>query len=297
MPGKSLAMHPASSYGRIGFIGTGRVAGALALALHSHSADPLHVWGRDPGRRDALAAAIGHAVAAPDLTSIAASCDLIMIAVSDDAIPVLAAQLASHIPTGAAPFIVHMSGRSGPTILAPLAGRGALTAAVHPAMTFTGDPTQEVIRMAGARFVTTAGTTAALSAAQQLVTLLGGVMEQVGEAQRSLYHAALCHAANHLVTLIAGSCDALRSAGIADPAPLLAPLVRAALDNALDRGMAGLSGPLLRGDEDSIRNHIAALAAEHPRLLPSYRAMAVATLDALETAGARVPASLHHVLA
>ncbi|KMS53094.1 Rossmann-like and DUF2520 domain-containing protein [Sphingobium cupriresistens] len=284
-------------YRRIGIIGTGRVAQAMALALHAQAADPLLVWGRDPARRDAMVARIGHAQAAHDLTAIASTCDLILIAVSDDAIPDLVAALAQQLPASATPFILHLSGRSGAAVLAPLAQRGALTAAVHPAMTFTGDPLQEVARMVGARFVVTADTQAAIAAAQALVALLGGGMEQVAEAQRALYHAALCHAANHLVTLIAGARDALAAAGVAEPGALLRPLVRAALDNSLDRGMAALSGPLLRGDGDTIADHLAALSTTSPHLLPAYRAMAIATLDALERSGPQPAAGLREALA
>ncbi|WP_313738015.1 DUF2520 domain-containing protein, partial [Sphingobium yanoikuyae] len=63
---------------------------------------------------------------------------------------------------------------------------------------------------------------------------------------------------------------------------LLAPLVRAALDNSLDRGIDALSGPLLRGDRQTIGNHLTALTSHAPELLPAYRAMALATLDALD---------------
>lgn len=283
-------------YRRIGIIGTGRVARAMALALHPCSSDPLLIWGRNAAMRDAAVANIDRGSAAADLGAIASACDMILIAVSDDAIAGLAKELAPLIPNAASPFVLHVSGRSGAAILAPLAQHGALTAAVHPAMTFTGDPAQEIARMAGARFVVTGANQPAVMAARRLVALLGGIVEQVGEGQRALYHAALCHAANHLVTLIAGSCDALTAAGIADPAALLAPLVRAALDNSLGAGMAGLSGPLLRGDEATIRDHMAAISDGCPQLLPAYRAMATATLDALDRSGAPVTTSMREIL-
>jgi predicted short-subunit dehydrogenase-like oxidoreductase (DUF2520 family) len=60
--------------------------------------------------------------------------------------------------------------------------------------------------------------------------------------------------------------------------------------------MAGLSGPLLRGDADTIGGHVAAIAADCPPLLPAYRAMAMATLDALERAGDTPSASMRRVL-
>jgi len=272
-----MTEHPA--YRQIGLIGTGRVARALGLALAPHSAAPILVQGRNPDHAAAAVEAIGRAQAVALSSSLSSNCDLILLAVADDALPAVIADLAT-MPLFAT--ICHVSGRSGAALLDPLRAQGATTAAVHPAMTFTGDPAAEVARMQGARCAITGADAPSITAARKLVALLGGVAVEVAEAHRPLYHAALCHAANHLVTLIAGASDALVAAGVAEPGALLAPLVRAALDNSLDRGIDALSGPLLRGDRETIGNHLIALSAHAPALLPAYRAMALATLDALD---------------
>lgn len=270
-----------TSYRRIGIIGSGRVASALGLALAQLSTEPLAIWGRDPVRCAAAAALIGRAVATALMTEIAETCDVIVLAVSDDALEQSISELAASGGT-ASSFVFHVSGRSGAAILAPLGRKGWLTAAIHPAMTFTGDPQAEVRRMIGASFAVTGLTGESSAAARALVAHLGGVPVDIAEEYRPLYHAALCHGANHLVTLVAGSCEALAAAGVDDPAGLLTPLVRAALENSLGKGMAGLSGPLLRGDEETIAGHISALREHCPALLPSYLAMGLATLDALK---------------
>ncbi len=272
-----MTEHPA--YRQIGLIGTGRVARALGLALAPHSDAPILVQGRNPDHAAAAVEAIGRAQVVTLSSSLSSNCDLILLAVTDDALPAVIADLAT-MPLSAT--ICHVSGRSGAALLDPLRALGATTAAVHPAMTFTGDPAAEVARMQGARFAITGTDAHAIAAARRLVALLGGVAVEIAEAHRALYHAALCHAANHLVTLIAGASDALVAAGVAEPGALLAPLVRAALDNSLDRGIDALSGPLLRGDRQTIGNHLTALRAHAPELLPAYRAMALATLDALD---------------
>ncbi len=275
-------------YRQIGIVGTGRVAQALALSLGAHSEAPVMLWGRSPGRLENAVERAGRAAAAERLETLVGACDLIGIAVSDDALAPLAAAMVAAVPAGRAPFIFHVSGRSGAALLEPLRGLGALTAAIHPVMTFTGDPPTEVERMAGARFAVTGSSAAAKSVARDVVRRLGGVAVDIAEAHRPLYHAALCHAANHLVTLLEGSFEALRSAGVDEPAGLLAPLVRAALENSLANGFAALSGPLLRGDEESIAGHLDALGEGAPQVLPPYRAMALATLDAMERSGMRV---------
>lgn len=260
------------TFRRIGIIGTGRVARALALGLAPYADGEPLIWGRS--------------LAAPSLEALLHASDIIAIAVADDALASVVADLASRGPFPHTPLIFHVSGNHGVGTLAPLQAQGALTAAIHPAMTFTGDPAGEVQRMAGARFAITGSSEAASTQASRIVQELGGIPVAVAEDHRALYHAALCHGANHLVTLLAGSSQALRAAGVEEPEALLAPLVRAALENALAKGFAALSGPLLRGDGATIHHHLEALQRDTPTLTPAYRAMALATLDELERTGA-----------
>lgn len=269
-------------YRRIGIIGTGRVASAIGCALASYSNEPLLIWGRNPKKCAEAVAVIGRSQTAEDMAQIARDCDLIMLAIADDALAHIVAALAQAEATDQPRFIFHVSGRSGAAILERLRSATSMTAAIHPAMTFTGNPTNEVKHMVDARFAVTGSTEQANVMAQNVVALLGGIMVPVEEAQRALYHAALCHGANHLVTLIADSCQALAAAGVTEPSALLAPLVRTALDVSLNRGMTGLSGPLLRGDAETIGQHLTVLGHTCPWLLPSYKAMARATLDGLE---------------
>ena len=104
---------------------------------------------------------------------------------------------------------------------------------------------------------------------------------------RSLYHAGLAHGANHLVTLVAQAMELLGAAGADDPAAILRPLLGAALDNALTDGDAALTGPIVRGDVNTVRAHLAEISATAPDTLPSYVALARATLDRVVTDGRR----------
>ncbi|WP_033073332.1 Rossmann-like and DUF2520 domain-containing protein [Sphingopyxis sp. MWB1] len=266
----------------VGIVGAGRVGQALALGLAAPEAPPPLLWTRSAASLKGVLARVPVVRPVASLGALAAETKLIALAVSDDALEEVVRELAWAIPEGHAPFVFHVSGRSGADILAPLAAAGALTAAVHPVMTFTGEPQAEVARMARARFAITGSSPAATLHARDLVARLKGVAVEIGENQRPLYHAALCHASNHLVTLMADASEALVNAGVEEPGPLLAPLVRAALANSLSRGFSALSGPILRGDAGTIADHLAALEAECPALLPAYRAMACATLDRLE---------------
>lgn len=274
--------------GRVGIVGTGRVARALAVGLGRRSSAPPMMWGRTPPQGQG---------AARSLEEVTEHCDVIAIAVSDDALAQVVDALANagHPRQGA--LVFHVSGGSGATVLEPLRIRGARTAAIHPAMTFTGNPEREVERMAGARFAITGSDGKATEQARAIVEALGGVAVEIAEDRRTLYHAALSHAAGHLVTLLAGVTRALDAAGVENPAALFAPLVRASLENSIAMGFDALSGPLLRGDANMVRGHLVALAGDCPEVLPAYRAMALATIDELERRDkAAAPSSLRAVV-
>ena len=118
--------------------------------------------------------------------------------------------------------------------------------------------------------------------AQALVVEMGGEPVHVAEADRALYHAALAHASNHLVTLLGQSQQMLASIGIEDPARYLGPLVRATVDNALASGEGALTGPVARGDAGTLDAHLNALIeyTDHENtqdIADSYAAMVRAT--------------------
>jgi predicted short-subunit dehydrogenase-like oxidoreductase (DUF2520 family) len=169
---------------------------------------------------------------------------------------------------------------------------------MHPAMTFTGTDV-DLPRLAGSVFGVTAHD-AERPLAERLVFDLDGVVMWVDESRRTLYHAGLAHGANHLVTLVTQAMELLGAAGADDPAATLRPLLTAALDNALAKGDSALTGPIVRGDVNTVRAHLAEVAATAPDTLPSYVALAEATLDRVVTDGRVLPiraAAIRRVLA
>jgi predicted short-subunit dehydrogenase-like oxidoreductase (DUF2520 family) len=265
---------------RLGIIGSGRVAQAMMLALAPHVTTPPLIWGRTPAAMANAIARVKTGVEATSLADLAAQSSIILIAVSDDAIPAIVDALAAqNYPH--APLITHVSGGSGTFVLSPLSQRGAHVAAIHPAMTFTGHPEAEAARMTASAFAVTAPDPDALRRAHALVNCLGDTIIDIAEDKRALYHAALSHAANHLVTLQSGAMEILRAAGVEAPGTVLRPLVSAALDNVLTHGFDALSGPLLRGDAQTVARHLEEIALHAPQELAPYRAMARATLQKL----------------
>jgi predicted short-subunit dehydrogenase-like oxidoreductase (DUF2520 family) len=182
-----------------------------------------------------------------------------LLTVPDDALPGLVTGLAATGAPLEGRMLAHASGRYGVSVLEPAVRQGALPLALHPVMTFTGRP-DDVDRLAGTSFGVTAPEVLR-PAAEALVIEMGGEPVFIAEEHRDLYHAAIAGAANHLITLVAQAMDLLRTAGVAEPARLLAPLLSASLDNALRFGDAGLTGPVARGDAATVAAHVAALEA------------------------------------
>jgi predicted short-subunit dehydrogenase-like oxidoreductase (DUF2520 family) len=220
-------------------------------------------------------------------SSVARSCDLLLLAVPDDMLGNVVTMLADSGALHDGQHVVHTSGRHGLAILEPARVVGARVAAMHPAMTFTGT-TIDLDRLPGTVFGLTADA-AERDFVEALVAELGGTPMWVPEEMRTLYHAGLAHGANHLVTLVTEAMEILSAAGAADPAGTLRPLLTAALDNALEQGDAALTGPIVRGDLGTVRAHLEDIAANAPQTLGSYVALARATLDRAVTDGRVVP--------
>jgi predicted short-subunit dehydrogenase-like oxidoreductase (DUF2520 family) len=108
---------------------------------------------------------------------------------------------------------------------------------------------------------------------------MGGEPVFIAEENRALYHAALAFAANYLVTLVSQAADLLTKAGADNPNRMLAPLLGAALDNALRFGDNGLTGPVARGDDGTVARHIGAIEQADPRARHAYLALARLTAD------------------
>jgi predicted short-subunit dehydrogenase-like oxidoreductase (DUF2520 family) len=261
--------HPARL--NVGVIGAGRVGTALAVAL------------RRAGHRIAGASAVsdvsrrriekflpGVPVLQP--AEVITAADLVLLTVPDDALGALVAGLAVTGAPLAGRMLLHASGRHGLGVLEPAVRLGALPLAVHPVMTFTGRP-DDVDRLAGISFGVTAPEVLR-PAAEVLVMEMGGEPVFIAEADRGLYHAALAGAANHLVTQVVQAADLLGKAGVGQPSRMLGPLLSAALDNALRLGDAALTGPVARGDADTVAGHVAVLRADAPEALPAYLALA-----------------------
>ncbi|MBQ1024422.1 Rossmann-like and DUF2520 domain-containing protein [Micromonospora sp. C95] len=267
----------------VGVIGAGRVGATLGAALVAAGHRVVAASGSSGASRARLALLLPTVPRRPAAEVARAATDLLLIAVPDDSLAGVVAGLAADGALRPGQVVAHTSGAHGLAVLEPASAAGARPLALHPAMTFAGTP-DDLGRLPGISYGVTAPADLRPLAAR-LVADLGGVPEWIAEADRPLYHAALAHGANHLVTLVNEAADRLRDAGVGQPEKVLAPLLRAALENALRLGDDALTGPVSRGDAGTVRRHLARLAATAPESVESYLVLARRTADRAVAAG------------
>jgi len=184
--------------------------------------------------------------------------ELVLLCVPDRAI----AEIAQETAVG--PWIAHVSGATPLAALDPHRRRFGL----HPLQTFTRDRGAE--QLDGAFAAVTAETDEALETGIWLAQTLGLEPFALADDKRAAYHAGAAIASNYLVTLRRAAGSLLEAAGA--PPEALDPLMRRTIENGFE-----LTGPIARGDWETVDAHLSAIRAERPQLEPMYVALAETT--------------------
>jgi predicted short-subunit dehydrogenase-like oxidoreductase (DUF2520 family) len=226
----------------VAIVGQGRLGTALAAALRGAGVEAHGPLGREADGADA---------------------DLVLLCVPDGEIE----SAAAHVAPGR--LVGHCSGA---TTLEPLAAHEAFS--LHPLMTVA----DHGAAFAGATAAIAGATPRALRAAHDLARRLGMRPIEVADTDRAAYHAAASIAANYLIALQGAAERVAATAGVDRAA--LAPLVRASVENWAVHGAGpALTGPIARGDEDTVARQREAVAERTPELLELFDALAEATRD------------------
>jgi predicted short-subunit dehydrogenase-like oxidoreductase (DUF2520 family) len=188
-----------------------------------------------------------------------ADADCVLLCVPDGEI----GPAARDVPPG--PLVGHVSGA---TTLTPLAPHEAF--ALHPLMTVPAT-------FEGAGAAVTGSTERALSTARALAQALGMNPFEIADDDRAAYHAAAAMASNYLIALEDAAERLLATTGASRE--LLVPLVRQTVENWSRDGAGALTGPVARGDEDTIARHRDAVAERTPELLALFDALTESTRE------------------
>lgn len=278
---------------RVGVVGVGRAGSVMAAALDRAGHRVVAAHAVSDASRARAEALIGEAELL-DVPEVFERSDLVLLSVPDDVLTGLVAGAAEAGYVHPGQFVVHCSGRYGIAVLDPATEVGALPLALHPVMTLNG-VTLDLQRLSGCPFGVTSPPVLR-PVAEALVVEMGGEPVWIDEEQRTLYHAALATASNHLVTLTVEAMELLTAAGVDEPGRLLAPLMGASLDNALQLGVAGLTGPVVRGDSGTVAGHVEAVGQHSAQAKAAYVAMARLTADKALAAGRLQPAQAEALL-
>lgn len=261
----------------VAIVGAGRMGQGLALGLLG------------AGHRVALLSRAPHPVA-PSLRQAAApwgavipAADVVILAVPDDVIGQVAQRVAVGHGIGGRHVVLHLSGRLDVAALQPLRGSGAALGSFHPLQT-VADPVAAPGRLRGAH-AALEGDAGAVAAGRKLAAALGLVPVVLAGPGKVLYHAGAVMVANYTVTLVGVAERLARAAGVPVTLAerLYLPLLRGALENLEELGPArALTGPVRRGDDGTIRAHLAALDPGDRAL---YAELGRAALDLAREAG------------
>jgi predicted short-subunit dehydrogenase-like oxidoreductase (DUF2520 family) len=226
----------------VGIVGRGRLGTALSVALRAAGLPVEGPLGRGEVPRGTRA---------------------ILLCVPDAEIPAAAATVA-----GAAPLVGHTSGA---TPLSALEPAGGSRFGLHPLQTVTGEARPDEFAAAGCAVA--GSDRQALDYAVALARRLGMAPFEIDDQGRAAYHAAASVASNFLVTLQAAAETIAEGAGLqpSEARALLVPLLRRTVENLAELGPErALTGPIARGDHETVASQRAAVEEVAPHLLELF---------------------------
>lgn len=267
----------------IGVIGAGRVGATLAQVWHQQSYSISAIYNRTPDKAVRLAQET-NSIVAESMTAVIDASDLIMLSVSDDAIETVAGLLFDCDWQGKGVF--HVSGAKSLDVLRSIRDAGGMVGSLHPALPFA-DIKSSIKGIAGATFAVEASHDLLKGWLVDLVRSVRGRVIEIPAGKKAQYHTALVFASNYMVTLYAIAQNLLGEL-TDDPDAIhqvLSELMSSTVSNLEKQGVPdALTGPLVRSDTGTIRDHL--LALNHDKLmLDTYINLARLSYPMLHTRG------------
>ncbi len=266
---------------RIAIVGPGKVGTALGVLAAEAGYTIAAVGGRDPVRTAAAARRIGHGVRALGIREAAEAGDLVLLTVSDDAIKTVCRDLAREGAFLEGVVVVHCSGALASDILSSAReGSSCSVASMHPLQTL---PTVEAaVEALPGTYCFYEGNESALLIVEELIGKIGMKPFRIETPMKVLYHAAAVMASNYLVALMDAALAVAETAGIERSTawPALEPLVMTTIANISKMGPAeALTGPISRGDVETVKRHLQSLDLMDGSLSSLYRALGQYTVE------------------
>lgn len=261
----------------VALVGAGAVGRALGLRLAERGFPIEAVVSRTLGPARSLARAVGAPVASDRLADVGTA-PFVLVCVGDDQIADVAETLTGVSRSWRGTVVAHTSGALPASALSPLADEGAAVLSFHPLQTLTREAASQAL---DGVYVGLEGDARGVAAGIEVAVRLGMRYLVLSSEAKARYHLAASMASNFLVTLMGIVQEVLASIDVDrdDAKALLAPLLQGTLDN-LRAGSPeeAITGPVVRGDLATLRQHGLALREHLPHLVPAYAALSVETV-------------------
>ncbi|CQR72969.1 pyrroline-5-carboxylate reductase [Sporomusa ovata DSM 2662] len=273
-------------------IGAGKVGDALATSLCQCGYRLTGVASRSP----ASAAMLAEHFAVPwsvNPVEIAQQAEVVFITTADRYIGDVAGQIAQNGGWNEGQYVYHASGALPADTLAAAKRQGAFIGALHPLQSFASRKNKGDC-LSGVYFAVD-GDHAAVNLAKTMVRDMGGDSFLIPPDKRVLYHAAACIASNYLVVLVHNAVSLLQQLGLSaeKATTALLPLLQGTVDNLVNKGTPkALTGPIVRGDANTVAAHLQALARQDNNSEKFYRQLGLHTLLLVQQIGSLERAQL-----
>lgn len=241
----------------IAVVGAGRVGRSLARALRRRGYRIGAVVTTRPRSAQAAVRFVGAGKAQAGIDSAVAPADIVLIATPDSAVAEAARALARLPVRWRGKTVLHTSGALSSRELLPLRRRGAAVGCLHPLYPFP----RAVKNLPRGIVFGVEGDRRACAVAARLAKTLGSTVVRVQARGKAHYHAAAVMAAGHLLTLLELASRVLARAGVRgkNARRALVPLAEATLRGYRERGARAWTGPIARGDAETVWRHLVAL--------------------------------------
>ncbi|MCF8095804.1 MAG: DUF2520 domain-containing protein [Desulfobacteraceae bacterium] len=268
-------------------VGCGRLGTAFARYLVGAGYRPAGFASRSISSAKRAAAASGSNVPVSVLPwEVTAKADIVIITTPDGAIRDTAGKIAEYNGVVKDTVVLHCSGAHSSTELEELKKCGATIGTLHPLQSFAAEDIGEN-PFAGI-MTAVEGEPEAVKTAWRLAEKLGASPFEIQTDKKMLYHASAVAASNYLVTLMNLALQLIIASGV--PASkgfaVLKPLVRGTLSNIERSGIPGaLTGPIARGDVETVRDHVSQIGQKAPTRLELYKVLGKQTIEVAEAKG------------
>ncbi len=275
----------------VAIIGAGRVGSSVGFLLKRAGYNVTGVAARTRESAAKAAAFMGQGEPTTDVVRAAASAQLIFITTPDRVIQDVCEKIAAAGSLTAGALVIHMSGAHSLGLLDSAAKAGALRAVLHPLQSLASR--EQGIKTLPGSYFRVESDTEGLPAAREIVKALGGIELEMPKwssdrESTALYHAGAVAVSNFFVALIQYGLKFYETLGADKKEALKAvlPLIRGTLHNIETLGIPdALTGPIVRGDADTVRDHLAAIRKRTPELIGLYKALARQTVEVARDKG------------